>query len=83
MKNYEVSFPPRSVWEEPDGTRTINIWENVAPITAKLQAQVDNDEWLRASGESVCSCGKKFSKHPSIQGYDWLNVLCDGTLVKL
>lgn len=40
--------------------------------------------WRRASGEVNCSvCGKQCNRHPNVEGYEWLTVLCDGSLVKL
>jgi len=84
MKNYEMAIAPRGVWDEDNGTTTINIWSTVIPITQKTQMQINNDEYVRASQHSICKdCERKFSKHPSVEGYNWLNVLCDGTLVKL
>jgi hypothetical protein len=43
----------------------------------------DND-WQRASGQITCiKCGKEMNRHPNVEGYEWLTILCDGSLVKL
>lgn len=39
---------------------------------------------VRAGGDVVCrSCGKAYYDHPQHGGFPFLNVLCDGTAVKL
>jgi hypothetical protein len=48
---------------------------------------------IRVDGNCICSlCGKKYSKHPfdydflsseCLGNYPYLNILCDGTRVKL
>lgn len=49
-------------------------------VDQKLKA----DEWHRAGGDVVCPvCHMLYSNHPIAPKYDWLNILCDGTLVKL
>lgn len=41
-------------------------------------------DWYRASGDCKCKCGKLYYDHPYfIEPYEWLNILCDGDLVKL
>lgn len=47
-------------------------------------------EIIRASGDCICEiCGKEYRRHPddmeelSYQGLPFLQVLCDGTRVKL
>ena len=42
-------------------------------------------EWYRASGDCVCSiCGKLYYDHPYfVEPYEWINILCDGDMVKL
>lgn len=42
----------------------------------------------RASGDCMCTCGKKYYDHPAdysqlFNGSPFLNVLCDGSYVKL
>lgn len=51
-----------------------------------LLANVDKErlekgDWIRTSGESVCSCGSLNRHHPPVQGCLWLTRTCDG-LVK-
>jgi len=39
---------------------------------------------VRAGGGAVCqSCGKAYRDHPQHGGFPFLNILCDGTAVKL
>ena len=74
---------PIDVWNKPDPIRTVVVTELITPLTPTLARMVDEGEWIR-TGNGVCSmCQKKYSKHPSLEQNDWLNVLCDGTLVKL
>lgn len=41
-------------------------------------------EEIRADGDCVCShCGKAYRRHPHDPYRGFLNVLCDGTRVKL
>lgn len=41
-------------------------------------------EYNRASGQAICeNCAKPYSRHPEHKDESWLNVLCDGRLVKL
>jgi hypothetical protein len=52
-------------------------------------SQIGNEEIIRADGRCICQiCGKKYIKHNFSYHLDsnrepYLNVLCDGTLVKL
>lgn len=47
-------------------------------------AAVANGQYIRASNDCPCStCGRPYRQHPLLATFDWLNVLCDGTLVKL
>lgn len=49
-----------------------------------IRGKVDRGEWLRAGGECICTkCGKEYSRHEIVEAFPWLNMLCDGTLVKL
>ena len=59
------------------------------PIPQKTDKLPEFD-FIRASGDCVCPvCGETYYKHPynldivDGNGYPWLHVLCDGTLVKL
>ena len=41
-------------------------------------------DWYRASGDCKCNCGKLYYDHPYFaEPYEWINVLCNGDLVKL
>lgn len=55
----------------------------VPTLDQKLKA--DRHEWHRAGGNCVCAiCGEIYYKHPYFsEPYEWLTLLCDGTLVKL
>lgn len=48
------------------------------------QRLVEEGNWYRADGSCVCpSCDDEYQYHPAVEGYDWLNRLCTGDLVKL
>jgi len=47
-------------------------------------AGADEPEYIRAGGGVVCeACGKTYYDHPQHNEFSFLNVLCDGTVVKL
>lgn len=49
-----------------------------------IEERLINDEMKRAAGDCICLvCNKKYQRHPVVKDYEWLNVLCDGSLVKL
>lgn len=55
-----------------------------ASPTPALVAQIEQGDWVRASGLCVCPvCGKLYYDHPYLVGFEWLTLLCDGSLVKL
>lgn len=44
----------------------------------------EDPPFLRAMGAAECpTCGEQYWRHPVSVRWDWLHVLCDGTLVKL
>lgn len=45
----------------------------------------EEPDFIRAGGgEVICTlCKKPYKKHNQHSNYNWLNILCDGTLVKL
>lgn len=46
--------------------------------------RVDRGDYTRASGMCICEvCGVCYFDHATVQGFTWLNRLCDGRLVKL
>ncbi len=46
--------------------------------------EIEAGDWHRASGEVPCSeCDKHYNRHPNVEGFEWLTILCDGSLVKL
>lgn len=46
--------------------------------------RVERGDWVRASGMCICDvCGVSYFDHATVRGYDWLQRLCDGRLVKL
>ncbi len=52
----------------------------------KLLAGLEGEcpDSIRAGGDAACrSCGKAYYDHPQHGGFPFLNVLCDGTAVKL
>lgn len=46
-------------------------------------ARVDRGDYVRAAGDTVCTCGFLYYDHDTVRGYRWLHRLCDGRLVKL
>lgn len=56
----------------------------ILSIVMNPEYKVENNEWTRAAGECLCPvCQHEYSRHPSMEGYEWLTILCNGTLVKL
>ena len=59
------------------------------PFNRRAAEQTDDVEFRRAPGDCVCPvCGKKYYDHPLAGPIDWqgdffLNLLCNGDLVKL
>jgi hypothetical protein len=48
------------------------------------QHRVNRGDWRRASGLTICAiCHFPFADHADVRGYEWLQRLCDGRLVKL
>lgn len=46
--------------------------------------RVERGDWLRAGGAVICSvCGFEYRKHAPVVGFEWLNRLCNGMLVRL
>lgn len=56
------------------------------PITKQLQVRIDHGDWYRAGGECICLiCGNNYGHyiHRPIEGFEWLNLLCNNDLIKL
>lgn len=56
------------------------------PIATQEQIdKMDNGEMYRASGDCICEkCGKLYYDHDYFaEPYEFLNILCNGDLVKL
>ena len=52
--------------------------------TEEEYKRIINSDWLRASGECICSgCGELYRRHPWLSRVPTLHLLCDGTWVKL
>ena len=46
--------------------------------------RVERGDFVRASGDAFCNvCEIKIYDHPSVPGYGWLRMRCDGTLIKI
>lgn len=59
------------------------VWERQRPYEPD-KIRVECGDYHRASGNVTCEiCGCNYSEHSKVTGYDWLNQLCDGTLVHL
>lgn len=55
--------------------------EHLLRCESQRISRIDRD---RAGGDVVCEgCGRKYYDHPQDIDYPFLNVLCDGSLVKL
>lgn len=51
--------------------------------SVEVKAKLEAGDWRRVSGDVICKkCGKIGYDHPRVMGALWLNVLCDGSLVK-
>jgi hypothetical protein len=51
---------------------------------AKVEQEAPDSDWQYASGDAVCeSCGLELRQHPEHPGVPYLNIRCDGSLVKL
>lgn len=73
IKNMEEHSEYLKNWKKRNSVKVENIEE-----------RLDNDEMRRAGGECVCEmCGKTYLQHPVIEGYEWLNILCNKKIVKL
>lgn len=49
-----------------------------------IQKRIDANDWQRAAGATICSrCELPYRDHTEVRGFPWLNILCDGSLVKL
>lgn len=53
--------------------------------TSEQADKIHRHIWHRASGDCICSsCGRIYYKHPYFQEpYEWITLLCDGSMVKL
>lgn len=63
-----------------------NGWGDIVVKMNGVPISVPDDvtEFVRAGGDVICpKCGKMYKKHKQHDKHPWLNVLCDGTLVKL
>lgn len=55
-----------------------------ASPTKETVERIEEGEMYRASGDCVCpTCGKLYYDHAHLTDYEWLTILCDGSLVKL
>lgn len=48
-----------------------------------IEKRLQNDDFLRADKDCLCKCGKPYWLHKNVEGYEWLTILCNGSLVKL
>jgi len=64
----------------------VNPFKNLA---AETSGHANPPQFRRTSGGVICeTCGKEYRRHPHSEHRDWnddpfLNVLCNGDLVKL
>lgn len=54
------------------------------PTSEELD-KINNHDWYRASGDCICDiCGKLYYDHSYfVEPYEWLNIICNGDMVKL
>lgn len=65
---------------------TNTVIEKITDFTIDVpyvKERIEKGDFVRAGGECECECGKQYIRHKNVEGYEWLTVLCDGTLVKL
>jgi hypothetical protein len=75
----------------------LSLWEVPATVEAQFplssepvpKPKATGDDFIRASGDAICgNCGQPYKRHrfdysELFEGAPYLNVLCDGTKVKL
>lgn len=74
----------------PDVERPVPVrrfssrWELRQTQMSNIARVIPCPDFMRASGDVICpGCGAKYYYHPQGVPYEWLNVICDGTYVKL
>ncbi len=63
--------------------RSTTEWREL-PLDYRGEPAADSPDFIRAGGDAVCAeCQKAYHSHPQHSEFSFLNVLCDGTVVKL
>jgi len=73
---------PEKFTVECTTNRDVDAEREVLEASAMIQHRTIRP-YTRASQHATCPCGKIYGRHPQDQIEPWLNVLCDGSLVKL
>lgn len=70
-----------NIFNWPSGPQGIS---KPVSVTPEIKFKIDEGNYIRACGDALCKkCGLPFKRHDFLKGFEWLNILCDGTLVKL
>jgi len=60
------------------------VYHRTFPLNNQIIKRVDEGDYFRADGECECPiCKMPYKRHRVLEGYEWLNILCNGWLVKL
>lgn len=89
-RNQEFSARPYVNWFGVDvmlEAQHPGIYHSGGPViyaTKDMLDKLDAGNWLRADGSVECpDCKKPYKTHPYLVEKPWVNVLCNGDLVKL
>lgn len=86
---WHYDIPKKRIEEIKSQCRVVGSREIVSIIKSALNPEPEEVYVVRASGDAICAqCGNPFKRHPFVmtelyRGEPYLNVLCDGTRVKL
>jgi hypothetical protein len=58
--------------------------ESTTPVTQEITIKMDLGEWYRAGGDCLCpGCRQPYNRHKSVEGMEYMTLLCNDQLVKL
>ena len=86
---WHYDIPKKRIAEIQAQCRVVSSREIVSIIKTALNPVIEEPDYVRAGGEVICQqCQQPYKRHPFdmselYQGSPWLNILCDGTRVKL
>lgn len=65
-------------------TLITDFFDCLHPIDDKILKDIKENNWLRADGNCTCPvCEEKYREHKNIANYDWLTIICNGSIFKL